>query len=438
VGSIKISNYSERRVINMKKKFMNVVIVLMLVVLVACSGSSSSSSEGSSDDGTVELTWQFWGGDDDRDIWEKIAKKVTEKHPNIKVKLQIYDWNTYWTKIKTQLASGTTADIVSMQSTQMPVYADKGALEPLNGFIDANPDINFGDFNDVIVEALSYKGDVYALPYDYGALTLYYNKDLFDKYDVPYPEDGMTWDEFVSRAKKLTHPEDKEYGFAFTGDLWNATPWIWQLGGEWLTQDDNYKLNTPESVEAFQFLSDLVSVHKVSPSAEQLSTSAYNERWQAGKVGMIIDGPWMLLSYKKFADFNFDVSTLPVGPTGENLSHVAGSGFGISPKSEYKEEAFKAISVITSEESLSMLAEAGRAYPSRDSVVDKYNESSGLDNVKAFQEQANNSRPFSTSPKLAEAQDIINQRLEAIFFGKAEVEPTLNDIQKELDELNNN
>jgi len=50
---------------------------------------------------------------------------------------------------------------------------------------------------------------------------LFYNKDLFDRFGVEYPRDGMTWDEMLSLSKKLTRKEgDKLYfGFSNQGAL---------------------------------------------------------------------------------------------------------------------------------------------------------------------------------------------------------------------------
>lgn len=35
----------------------------------------------------------------------------------------------------------------------------------------------------------------------------FYNKDIFDKFGVPYPKDGMTWDDAFELAKKITRED---------------------------------------------------------------------------------------------------------------------------------------------------------------------------------------------------------------------------------------
>ncbi|MBP1996836.1 ABC transporter substrate-binding protein [Paenibacillus eucommiae] len=58
------------------------------------------------------------------------------------------------------------------------------------------------------VRAMSDKGELYALPYARNINGLYYNKDIFDKFAIPYPKDGMTWEEATELAKKLTSEVD--------------------------------------------------------------------------------------------------------------------------------------------------------------------------------------------------------------------------------------
>ncbi|RKN84291.1 extracellular solute-binding protein [Paenibacillus ginsengarvi] len=59
-------------------------------------------------------------------------------------------------------------------------------------------------------------GGIYGIPAFIGTSGLYYNKDLFDKFAVPYPKEGITWDELYDLAVKLTRKDGdtQYYGFA--------------------------------------------------------------------------------------------------------------------------------------------------------------------------------------------------------------------------------
>lgn len=50
-------------------------------------------------------------------------------------------------------------------------------------------------------------GKMFALPVVSNTVVLYYNKDIFDKFGVGYPKDGMTWDETIELSKRLTRTD---------------------------------------------------------------------------------------------------------------------------------------------------------------------------------------------------------------------------------------
>lgn len=67
-------------------------------------------------------------------------------------------------------------------------------------------------FAPVTIDALKNFGDdsgkFYGLPFVRNNAVLYYNKDLFDKFGVDYPEDGMSWDEVIEISRKMTRTDE--------------------------------------------------------------------------------------------------------------------------------------------------------------------------------------------------------------------------------------
>lgn len=51
-------------------------------------------------------------------------------------------------------------------------------------------------------------GEIYALPFTQNAFALWYNKDIFNKFGAPYPTDGMSWDQAIELAKKVSRTVD--------------------------------------------------------------------------------------------------------------------------------------------------------------------------------------------------------------------------------------
>lgn len=57
------------------------------------------------------------------------------------------------------------------------------------------------------IRSLAGQGELYGLPYTLQFNALYYNKDIFNKFGVPYPKDGMTWDDAIEIGRKLTRTD---------------------------------------------------------------------------------------------------------------------------------------------------------------------------------------------------------------------------------------
>jgi multiple sugar transport system substrate-binding protein len=70
--------------------------------------------------------------------------------------------------------------------------------------------LDLNSFNPVAVSSLqgfSDKGKLLGLPLYMNVSSLFYNKDLFDKFGVGYPKDGMLWDDAVELTRKLSRTD---------------------------------------------------------------------------------------------------------------------------------------------------------------------------------------------------------------------------------------
>lgn len=324
-------------------------------------------------DEPIELRWSMWSATEaELEVWQDLADDVTVAHPNITVTLETVSFTDYWDKLLTQVASGTEADIVAMQGLRMPAYAARNTLRPLQPFIDEDPDFDSEDFFDVIQQALSHQGEVYAFGYDLGPHILLYNKDLFDAKGVPYPsaDEPMTWEQFRETAVALTDADQGQYGFTLPPTFDPFVPWLWSAGGGYMNDEETEcTLDSPESLEALNFIYQLVTEDQaVTPLTDLANANFHREAFNSGSVGMQQDGPWQFVNTRREATFNWDVAPIPEGSAG-SITTVNGSGFGISNTTEHPEAAWQALKVITSTASLEKVARAGRGYPARQSAV---------------------------------------------------------------------
>lgn len=392
----------------------------------------------------VELRWSMWSANpEETAVWEGLAADVTAAHPTITVKLETTTFPDYWDKLQTQLASGTEADVVAMQSPRMPVFAARNALQPLQPLIDATPAVDYPDFFDPIQQGLSFKDQIFAFGYDLGPIMLFYNKDLFAAAGVPLPSptEPMTWEAFREAAVALTDADADRYGFVAAPNFGNTIPFLWSGGADYMNAEETTcTLDTPEALAAMNFFVGLWTKDRVAPPITDLANANYaSEAFQSGTIGMSINGPWDFVNLRANASFDWDIAPLPAGPGG-SVTWVAGSGFGISTTTEHPDEAWLALQVITSSESLRKLAAAGRGYPARQSSVpgfiDRAVPPASVDIVEQIvAEEIANARFFRTTTTWQETEVMLTQEWNPVFLGDTSVEDAVANITPKFDDL---
>lgn len=392
----------------------------------------------------VELRWSMWSATQaETDVWQGLADDVKAAHPNITLKLETTSFPDYWDKLQTQLASGTEADVVAMQSLRMPGFAARDALRPLQPLIDEDPSVDYPDFFESIQEGLSYDGQVFAFAYDLGPIMLFYNKDLLTAAGIPLPaaDAPMTWEQFRAAAVELTDAAAGQYGFVIQPGFDATVPWLWSGGGDYMNAEESAcTLDSAESLAALNFLVGLFTEDQVAPPITDLANNLYaSEAFQSGKIGMYTNGPWEFVNLRTNATFDWDIAPIPAGPGG-SVTWVAGSGFGISNTTEHLDEAWQALKVITSPASLQKLAAAGRGYPARRSAVPAFIDPTAppasVDRVEQIvAEQGVEARFYRTTTTWQETQVMLTRDFNPVFLGQQTVEETVEKVKPAWDEL---
>lgn len=180
----------------------------------------------------------------------------------------------------TGLEDLTAADVTFAYQIWMPEMIDRGYPVSLNAFITEDDAFSLDDFYPGTVEAFSTQGRVWGVPYMAEMIVMYYNRDLFDRYGVDYPNVDWTWDDFLIRAQRLTHPDDGVYGYAMAppeGDLGAVEGLLWmtQAGGglyDDLLAPTQLTFDDPRNVAALEWYADLIYVHGVTPMPEERGT----------------------------------------------------------------------------------------------------------------------------------------------------------------------
>lgn len=350
-----------------------VVALVLAFGATACGGSGdggdSDGDGGATTEKTVALDWGFWNqGDEGNKMWQGLADQVNKEDPNITVSLTSPPFADYFTKLQSQLASNSAPCIVSMQSLRLPAFAE--AMEPLDDLMAAQG-FKADDWNPAALKALQKDGKQYAMPYGLSTMALYYNKDAFKQAGVEEPAIGWSISDFEAAAKKVTESSGMPaFGQSFS-DLHMFSQLLAYNGAQPVAEDGSLDLTNDSMEKAFAWYSGLATEQKVALVPASSSDVPWGEQqFVAGNTAMAVDGTWNVSTSATDATFDVGVATLPVGPGGI-MSYSANSGFGIAKSCEHKEEAAKAIAVLTGADGQDMTAEGG-TLPARTASNDKF------------------------------------------------------------------
>ncbi len=159
--------------------------------------------------GTRTVIRVVWGGFPEREgkMWRDLARGFEEENPDIRVEL-IY--NNTPAKANLMVAGGDAPDILGAPSTWTTDLKEADLFEPLDEYIANDPTIRKEDYYAAAWEANINEedGKQYGLPCTFLPFTVFYNKDLFDKYDVPYPTSDWDWAEYRDICMRLTRDKD--------------------------------------------------------------------------------------------------------------------------------------------------------------------------------------------------------------------------------------
>ena len=386
----------------MKRKLLAATLTAAMVLsLAACGGGSSSSSSsgtaasGSGASGSGELQVNIWDNNQLAGL-QQIADEWTEES-GVKVKINVVDWDNYWTLLEAGASGGQMPDVFWMHSNTAQMYMENDLLLNLDDYIAKDDAIDLANYYEGVVELYNRddNGSQYALPKDHDTIALLYNKAIFDKYGVEYPTDDWTWEDVRDAAAKITEAgkADGVYGYAINTSN-NQDGWyniIYDYGGQVIT--DDHKGTTIGSDEAKAGMEMLRQILEVAAPQTVVAETGTDSLFNSGLTAMITQGSWMINTFYK-AEHHDDYAwaMLPYADVngngqcdkGERYSAYNGLGWAAAANTANPDAAYSLISYFCSEKAQKEQAALGVTMGGMKGVSEDFaNAFEGMD-VSAF------------------------------------------------------
>jgi multiple sugar transport system substrate-binding protein len=238
-------------------------------ILIACVSISALFSIigcGKRTPAKVNITFAGGGVGAEEEVNREQIRRFEELHPDIKVRYQVMPQSStqqhdiYVTYLS---SADPSIDVYMVDVIWPPEFAAAGWLRALDDLLS---DYDKKDFFPAALQACTYKGKTYAIPWFSSVAVLYYRKDLLDKSGLAPPR---SWGEFVKCARTIMGKTGKEgfvwQGAQYEGLVCNFLEYLWSNNGGIFDGDGELRLNTEANREALAFMVDLIHRYKISP-----------------------------------------------------------------------------------------------------------------------------------------------------------------------------
>lgn len=354
-----------------------VAVVAAGMVMAGCGNSGGANTGGtqntppstpaaSSDEytgGPVELLIQDKNTAITQEEFDKyFAAPVKAKYPNITLKLTMErDTNKL-------LAAGTAPDLIAVASTTLVEYLEMDYPEDLTPMINRFK-IDLNKFEPSIIEVLKEVGEnkgVFGLPFgmNYGALV--YNKDIFNKFGVPYPKDVITWDDFLQLGRQLTRQDG---GVQYVGGTPSSVLNLIKQYGASNVDDKNEKaiLSSDKHKYVYSLLDQFFKIPGVVNGNVYL-----HQNIMTGTLAM--QNGWITSFSTTFMnkkpDFDWGLAAHPVFKEKPNLGNpIDFHMLTVNKAGKNKEAAYRVLLTLISEETQTALSKNRRLTPLKDEKV---------------------------------------------------------------------
>ncbi len=220
-----------------------------------------------------------------------------ENNQGIFVRTQTVEWSAYYDHLSAMFAAGNPPDLAVMHRSALPDFTVRDLLIPLRAELEA-VGVDLDDYVKAAREAVTLRGEVFALPFDLHALLWHINLGLMAEAGLIDARGAVVLpsspDELIAHADRMKRLTGRSY-FAIPSQTdpmptWTFETWVWQQGGEIISADgDKARINTPAGARALELLSTL---HRRGYAGRGLDYAGAEQAFLSGEAAVLINGTW--------------------------------------------------------------------------------------------------------------------------------------------------
>lgn len=329
------------------KKAFKILSLLSAAAILCTSLAGCGGNNATTKDGKTQLVIGEWPTKEgpDKDNLDAHKERFEQENPDFEIVPDNwqFDLKTFYAKA----AGGNLPNIFGSNFTEFGQIVDAGYAADLT---DALKDAGLYDnYNKDVLELISRDGKVYAFPFSTYALGMACNIDMMEAAGLmeadgtpKQPKDWNEVAEFAVKIKEATGKPGLVFPSAANNGGWIFTPVAWSFGVDFMEQGEDGKwtatFDTPEAVEALQYIKDLKWKYDVLPSNTLIDGTEYYKVFGTGGAGMMISATAVA---DKVLQYGMDINSvgmmaMPAGPK-NHVTLMGGSIWTVSSKSNEKQ-----------------------------------------------------------------------------------------------------
>jgi multiple sugar transport system substrate-binding protein len=347
----------------------------------------------------------------------------------------------YFDRLKTEFqAGGGETDVIVGNEPWTAEFAENGWIADVT---DRFPESERAKFLDVPVDAVTYKGKIYGVPWYTDVGMLYYRKDLLEQ--SGFSEPPQTWEGLKEMAEKVVRDSGTRYGFLFQGannetGVCNGLEYIWTHGGEVL-DGDKVIIDSPESVAGLAAELSMISDGVTPQAVASYTLGQADVAFLNGDAVFCRNWPYMyaLVGVPEMSKIEPAQVGLSQLPTGEGHSQrdgcLGGWNMLLIGSSQMQEEAWEFVRFMTSQESQKMQTLSASTLPTLDTLYEDREILEEAPVLALCKEALHNARLRPVSPYYSEMSRMMAEQFNRVLTGATSPGESVEMLQSELQQI---
>jgi raffinose/stachyose/melibiose transport system substrate-binding protein len=349
----------------MMKRTALLAALTAVTLTAACSGGTNATSTNGGNNKTLTIASV------DQGSIEKVVEAFKAANPGVTVNLTTAGADQYQQQIRTQLASGTAPDVM----TVWPGNGNPGATYVLakpGYLLDLSDQPWASQLPDAFKTVAQYEGKTYNALFGLNGIGAVYNDDALEKARLTAPG---TWTELLTFCKAAAAKGTPAFALGIQ-DNWVTQLVLYALVATTVFGPDKdfaTKMaggqatfaNSPWTTAMAKYL-DMNKAGCFQKNPLGTSYEASQTLAATGKTLGIVQGNWVISLLKgKNSDGHFTMKALPAtdDPATFVMPAGAGAGYGVNAKAKNKELALKFITYVMSPDGMKLFNQAQGSLP---------------------------------------------------------------------------